>query len=376
MRWLQNRALRPHAKTHKCSQIARMQVARGAIGVCCQTVGEAEAMVEGGIADVLVTNQIVDERKLARLVHLAARARIGLCVEAIAQIPLLASVSARRNVSVEVYVEIDVGSARCGISPGPRVLELVNRIREFSPLRFAGLHAYNGKIQSIRNYTERHEAAKAVADIVADTVGRLRARDVECPVLTGGGTGTFEADIAAGVLNEVQPGSYIFSDADYAQIETGPGARFENSLFVLSRVISRPSSERAVIDAGLKALAFDRGPPTVVAESSVRYSGPTDEHGRVELPKDTEAPPVGATVALIPGHCDPTVNLYDWMVAIKQGRVEAVWAIKPRGSFSQETCARTAPGRLIWHSAESLDFPSAQDRKRPDLTALRHSQLA
>ena len=224
-------------------------------------------------------------------------------------------------------------TARCGIQPGSAAVGLARRAREFASLRFAGLHCYNGKVQSIRSYAERNAAAADVAAHARDTVAHLHRNEIACPVVTGGGTGTFEADIDAAALNEVQPGSYIFSDADYAQIDPGPGTRFENSLFVVARVVSRPTINRAIVNAGLKALAFDHGPPTVVGNASASYYGPNDEHGRIEFTNHTTAPLVGTLVTLVPGHCDPTVNLYDWIVAVRQRRVESVWSIDARGAF-------------------------------------------
>ncbi|WGF88643.1 DSD1 family PLP-dependent enzyme [Marinivivus vitaminiproducens] len=326
--------VRPHAKTHKSPVIALHQIAQGAVGMCCQKVDEAIALVDGGVRDVLVSNQVVGAAKVLRLAALARRARIGVCVDAREQVEALAEAVERMGSSLDVLVEIDVGSRRCGVEPGEPALRLAERVEEEKGLRFGGLQAYYGSAQHIRDPGERREAVKRAAGLAGDTVLLLDRYGLRCDTVGGAGTGTFADEIELGAINEIQPGSYIFMDGDYRRnrVEGAPTyERFAQSLFVLSTVMStRP--EHAVTDAGLKALSVDSGLPDVHARSGSLYTGASDEHG-VITHADGRPFQLGERVRLIPGHCDPTVNLYDWYVGVRTGRVEAIWPIPARGAL-------------------------------------------
>ena len=327
-------ALRPHAKSHKCPAIARAQVAAGAVGVCCQKLSEAEAMVEGGITDVLLTNQIVGEGKLARLAELARRAKIAVLADHPENVAALAEAAAGAGVRLDVLVEIDVGAGRCGVTPGEAALALARHIAGCGSLRFAGLHAYHGAAQHLRSPEERATAIALAAELTRATRDLIVAAGIACPVVTGAGTGTFPLEAASGVWNEIQPGSYVFMDADYARNgydERWP--RFEQSLFVLTEVMSAPAPDRVVVDAGLKASSVDSGMPLVWRREGLAYAKASDEHGVIRVAPGEKAPQLGEKLLLIPGHCDPTVNLHDWMVAVRGGLVEAVWPIAARGAL-------------------------------------------
>jgi D-serine deaminase-like pyridoxal phosphate-dependent protein len=322
--------VRAHAKTHKCPEIARRQVAAGAVGVCCQKVSEAEAMVEGGIADVLVSNEVVGDSKIARLAALAARARLGVCVDDPENVRRIAAAGAR----LDVYVEIDVGARRCGVAPGEPALGLAREIARHPNLRFAGLQAYHGAAQHVRAMHERRAAIARAASAAHETRTLLRKNGVACPIVTGGGSGSFMFEIESGVFDEIQPGSYIFMDADYARNEWGdPLPRFEHALFVLSTVMSRPARERAVLDAGLKASSVDSGPPFVWERPGLACARLSDEHCVLDVAPGAAAPRLGEKLLLVPGHCDPTVNLHDWYIGVRGGRVEALWPISARGAL-------------------------------------------
>ena len=244
--------VRAHAKTHKCPEIAKRQIAAGAIGVCCQKVSEAEALVDGGIADVLVSNEIVGARKVARLAALAERARIGVCVDNAENLEHLKAANAK----LDVYIELEVGMRRCGVPPGEPVLELARHIS--GSLRFAGLQAYHGRAQHVRSLAERKAAIDQAASAVRETRQLLKKSGIDCPIVTGAGSGTFMLEVESGAWDEIQPGSYVFMDADYARNEwAAPLPRFEHALFVLSTVMSRPRAEVAIVDAGLKASSVD-----------------------------------------------------------------------------------------------------------------------
>lgn len=322
--------LRPHAKTHKCPIIARHQVERGAVGVCCQTIGEAEAMVLGGVRDVLITNQIVTPGKIRRLVGLAKQADVMACVDSAGNVADLADAASVRGVCLPVLVEVDVGQHRCGVEPGGAAAALARVIAERPSLRFAGIHAYHGGAQHLYDEGERRAALDRVAALVRETIAALTACGLGPEIVTGGGTGTYPMEAASGVYNEVQPGSYVFMDGDYRNVAGAPRA-FEQALFVLTTVLSaRP--DRAVCDAGLKASSTDSGLPTVCDRGGVLYVGASDEHGSLAVDVAGEGPIVGERLRLVPGHCDPTVNLHDWLVGVRGGIVESIWPVAARGA--------------------------------------------
>lgn len=327
--------VRPHAKTHKCPEIARRQIAAGAVGVCCQKVSEAEAMVEGGIEDVLVTNQIVGARKIERLAALARRARIGVCVDHAANVRDLQAAAARAGARLDVYLELEVGMRRCGVAPGAPALALAREIAASPDLRFAGMHAYHGRAQHMRPMADRHAVIAAAAAAVRSTRAMLQESGISCPVVTGAGTGTFMFEIESGAWDEIQPGSYVFMDWDYAKNEWAePMLRFEHSLFVLATVMSRPNDRTAIVDAGLKASSVDSGMPAVWERPGLACTHASDEHGWIEAAPGSRLPALGEKILLVPGHCDPTVNLYDWYVCVRAGVVEALWPITARGALA------------------------------------------
>jgi D-serine deaminase-like pyridoxal phosphate-dependent protein len=234
-----------------------------------------------------------------------------------------------------VFVEIDVGQGRCGVSPaaaGALAHQVISR-----SLRFAGLQAYQGGAQHLRGAAEREAAARGVATLVREAQMSITSAGIACPLVTGGGTGTFVFEATSGVCGELQVGSYLFMDCEYADIEPAKHApRFEHALFVKSQVMSR-SASHVVIDAGLKAYAIDAGLPRVWRREleMINYG---DEHGILKPSGSGSAddlPLLGETVWLVPGHCDPTVNLHDVYVAVRggleRGVVEALWPVDTRG---------------------------------------------
>src|SRR6266850_540513 len=322
--------VRPHAKTHKCPEIAKLQIAHGAVGVCCQKVAEAEALVEGGINDVLVSNEVVGAPKIARLAALSKRAHIGVCVDHPENLAALEASGAK----LDVYIELEVGMRRCGIAPGEPALALARTISKSKTLRFAGLQAYHGRAQHMRTMEERHAAIEAAAQHVFEMKRLLQKAGIACPIVTGAGSGTYMLEVEAGAWDEIQPGSYIFMDVDYAKNEwAAPLPRFEHALFVLATVMSRPAPDRAIVDAGLKASSVDSGMPAVWQRPGLVYRAASDEHGWVEIGPDAAPPRLGDKLLLVPGHCDPTVNLYDWYVCYRGAIVEALWPITARGAL-------------------------------------------
>ncbi|MEX0960169.1 MAG: DSD1 family PLP-dependent enzyme [Burkholderiales bacterium] len=326
--------IRPHSKSHKCPEIALRQMAHGAVGVCCQKVSEAEAMVDGGVMNVMVSNEVVGAKKIARLVELARRAQVRVCADDAGNVAALDAAAGKAGVKLDVLVEVDVGARRCGVEPGQPALALATCIAACAHLNFVGLHAYQGAAQHVRTPDQRRALIDKAAQQVRATLELLHEHGLQAETVTGAGTGTYLFEVGSGIYNEIQPGSYVFMDADYNRNlgdDGRPQQAFEQSLYVWATVMSRPSAERAVVDAGLKALSVDSGLP-VVAFAGIEYKGASDEHGVLQVDAGVDLP-LGSKLRLIPGHCDPTVNLYDWLVCYRGDTVEAIWPIAARGAF-------------------------------------------
>ena len=328
--------LRAHAKTHKSPVIAKLQMARGAVGQCVQKVAEAEALAWGGVPDILVSNEVVGASKLARLAALARIAKVAVCADDAAQVAMIEAAAADAGVRLPVLVEIDVGAGRCGVAAGPDAVALAQKIAASRHLVFGGLQAYHGSAQHRRTIEERMKMIGGAVEASRRTVEQLRQQGLDCPIVGGAGTGTFEIESVSGVYTEMQAGSYVFMDADYARNMDPAGkpiSTFQHSLFVLATVMSVPSKSIAVVDAGHKAVPTDSGMPVVWQRPEIRYVGASDEHGKMEVGSETAAPKLGEKLRLVPGHCDPTVDRYDWYVGVRKGRVECVWPVSARGGM-------------------------------------------
>lgn len=321
--------LRPHAKTHKCAALARLQIAAGAVGLCVQKTSEAEALAAAGIGDLFISNQVIDPAKLARVAALAARVRLAIAVDSAPGVERLAAALRAAGTQLDVFVEVDIGQGRCGVAPreaGGLARQVVD-----AGLRFAGLQAYQGRAQHVRGVAERAETLRAAIALAREAKQAVLAAGLDCPLVTGAGTGSFVHEADSGLYGELQCGSYVFMDRDYADNQADPRTpRFEHALFVRSQVISR-GADHAVIDAGHKSHAIDSGLPRVHGRDWVFENG-GDEHGVL---RGAGLPALGDTVWLVPGHCDPTVNLHERLIAVRggleQGWVEAVWPVEARG---------------------------------------------
>ncbi len=331
--------LRPHAKTHKSAQIARMQIAAGAVGVCVQKVSEAEVLAAGGVADIYISNEVIAEDKLARAAALAGRIRLAIAVDSTLGIERLAHAAKAAGTTLDVFVEVDVGQGRCGVA-ATRAGSLARMVVSHDGLRFAGLQAYHGGAQHLRRSTEREAAIRHAVTLVSAARASVTSAGVPCPLVTGAGSGSFVFEAASGVYGELQSGSYVFLDRDYAENDPTPHAPvFEHALFVRCQVMSRGAAH-AVVDAGHKSHAIDSGMPRVWWRELAFTSG-GDEHGilhpRAGVGPDS-LPELGETIWLVPGHCDPTVNLHDHYVCIRggllHGRVEAIWPVDARGCLA------------------------------------------
>ncbi|MDF1586556.1 DSD1 family PLP-dependent enzyme [Marinimicrococcus flavescens] len=327
--------LRPHAKTHKCASIARRQLQAGAVGLCCAKLGEAEALAAEGIEPLLITAPVSAESKIARLIALNARVRgLAVVVEEPENVKALGEAAAAAGQTLDVLIVNDVGSHRFGVPTVEAAVELGRLIAEQPALRLGGIQGYAGRIQHITGYEERRLLSRSAAAHLGAVRDALREAGLPCPVVTGAGTGTHDFDHEGGVFTDLQVGSYIFMDADYDAVALTPDGsrRFSNALFVLTRVTSCQHDGFATTDAGSKCFALDGPPPRIArgAPQASRYGMFGDQFGKVELP-DGGRLPVGTLLTVVPSHCDPTVNLYDAIVCVRGGKVEAIWPIEGRG---------------------------------------------
>ncbi len=338
--------LRPHAKMHKSAALARLQMQAGAVGVCVQKTAEAEAMAAGGVNDIYISNEVIAPRKLQRVAALArtlaARGgRLAIAVDSRHGVQALAQAMAadpHPHPLIDVFVELDVGQGRCGVTTPEAAVALAHGISRHPALCFAGLQAYHGRAQHLRGAQERREAMAAALSLVRDTCALLDAAGLPAALVTGAGTGTFALEAGSGVYGELQAGSFLFMDADYARNEPDPAQpRFEHALFVKTQVMSVCASH-AVCDAGHKSHAIDSGLPRVHG-AALEYFNGGDEHGILRgAAPDARLPAIGDVLWLIPGHCDPTVNLHDALVGVRggleQGVVEQVIRVDARGALT------------------------------------------
>ena len=344
---------RPHAKLHKSASLAKMQVRAGAVGVCVQKTSEAEIMAAGGVTDIYISNEVIAPAKLARVAALAQKlaaqgGHLAIAVDSTEGVIRLAqAMTEARSATgvatvIDVFVEIDVGQGRCGVEPGAAAVTLVLEIRKHPALRFAGLQAYHGKAQHMRSAHERRDAIAKAVEAVVLTRKLVEAQGITVDLVTGAGTGSLMLEAASGVYGELQAGSFMFMDADYAKNERDPAQpQFEHALFIKTQVISTHGGH-AVCDAGHKSHAIDSGLPLVHAfdtESELEYFNGGDEHGILRPAGDsTRLPGLGRMLWLIPGHCDPTVNLHDFMIGVtgglRNGTVQRIFRVDARGALT------------------------------------------
>jgi len=327
---------RIHGKMHKSVDVALLQERLGgSCGVACQKVSEAEAFVRGGIRDVLVSNQVRDPMKIDRMARLPLRgARIICCVDDSDNVAELSAAASRHGTQLECLVELDCGAGRCGVLTTPEVVDLAVAIDQAAGLKFAGLQAYQGAMQHLYNYADRKAKIDIAVAMVADAVAALADQGLACDIVGGGGTGSYYFEGKSGVYNELQCGSYAFMDADYGRILDKNGARidhgeWDNALFILTAVMSHAKPDMAICDAGLKAQSVDSGLPVIFGRDDISYIKCSDEHGVISDPDGVLK--VGDKLRLVPGHCDPTCNVHDWYVGVRNGKVETLWPVTARG---------------------------------------------
>lgn len=284
-----------------------------------------------GITDIHISNEVVGPAKLRLLAQLARAAKLSVCVDNAANLARISQAMAAAGAEIDVLVEVDVGQGRCGVSDDATVLALAQQARDLPGVTFVGLQAYHGSVQHLRTREERAAVCRQAARIAASYQLLLRESGIACDIITGGGTGSAEFDAASGVYTELQAGSYAFMDGDYGANEWDGALAFQNSLFVLSTVMSTPAPDRVILDAGLKSTTAECGPPAIHGAQGLQYAAINDEHGVVRVAPDAQPPALGDTLLLVPSHVDPTFNLHDGLVVYRDGIVQDIWEISARG---------------------------------------------
>ena len=328
--------LRPHAKTHKCPIIARRQMELGAIGICCAKVGEAEAMADGGLQKILITSPVATQEKVDRVLAVAARIdELIMIIDHPQSVTDFDQAAAAAGITLDVLVGLDTGTRRTGIPLGKPAQELARAVTAAANLRFRGLQAYAGHVMHIEGHAERAKASRETLQRCLETRKRIEDDGLTVEIFSCGGTGTFDIDSEVKGVTDLQVGSYCFMDVQYRMIGDREGElfdTFEPSLFVLSTAISQPVPELITIDAGLKAFAFEpNAKPQFADLEGMIYHYGGDEHGIVQFTGDARPLKRGDKARLLVSHCDPTVNLYDVIHPVQNGRVTELWPIDGRG---------------------------------------------
>ena len=295
--------LRPHYKSHKCDYLAHLQIQNGAKGMTCAKLSEAIDLADSGIEDILIANQIVDPKKIRRLADLAGDCRLTVCVDDADNIKMLSEAATASGNTIHCLIEYEVGMQRCGVSSKEEVLKLAELIEKSKNLVFDGLQVYAGHISHVENLAEREEATLNNYTKIKDVISFLNKHNISVDIVSGGSTGTAQVKVKDGIYNELQAGSYLFMDATYKNLNLP----FENSLFILSTVVSKKNG-LTVVDSGVKTCGVDQGMPEIMGNEAELIVA-SEEHFQLHnLKKPLE---IGEKVKLIPGHCCSTVNLFD-----------------------------------------------------------------
>lgn len=318
--------LRPHFKSHKCTRIAKMQMAAGAVGITCAKLGEAEAVADAGIREILVANQIVGPIKIARLVRLARRSAPIVAVDCLDNAEMLSEAAASGGVKIGVLIEVDIGMNRCGVAPGEAAVKLARKIKDTPGLRFVGLQGYDGHLQLLPDPAERRAKCLEGLERLIGTRRLIESAGIPVEVVTGGGTGTWEFVSSFPGMTEIQPGSFVLMDCAYHAVRP----EFGCSLSILTAVISSKPGQY-VLDAGSKAISKDFGTPVIKDHPAEQVLKQSEEHTRVQA--DGSEVGIGARREVIPAHCCATMNLHRTAIAVRRGKVEAVWPIEASGRY-------------------------------------------
>jgi D-serine deaminase-like pyridoxal phosphate-dependent protein len=326
--------LRPHIKTHKCPTLSQKQIEAGAIGITCAKVSEAEVMSRSGINNILIANQIIGDQKINRLVSLAQNTKIIVAVDNYENAKNISDVAIRDRVKIGILVEVNIGNNRCGVFPGEPALVLVKKFEKLKGLEFCGLMGYEGFTVFIKSFKERESEAKKAIKKLVDTKKLIEKNHLKCSIVSCGATGTYNISGTIPGITEIQAGSYATMDGKYSGIEY-IGEEFKQALTLLATIISRPTSERAIIDVGMKAITMEFGMPKIKRYSEkAKIYKLAEEHGYIELENiSNKSFKIGDKIEIIPSHGCTTINLHEKFYGIRNDIVETIWPIEARGKF-------------------------------------------
>ncbi len=320
--------LRAHAKTHKTPMIGRLQMEYGSIGLCCATVSEAEAMVQGGLDHIFVASEVVTREKILRLVSLARYADVMVAVDDGGNVECLSRAASDAGVSLGVLVDVDIGMGRCGVRSVERCVSLAATVHSASALVFRGVFGYEGHAVFIPDRAERERAGRAANALLVEAAEGVRSEGIPVEIVTGGGTGTFDIAGRYAGITEIEAGSYIFMDGRYGELDLP----FQQALSVVATVISRPTEDTVIFDVGMKGISVERFCPRVQDTVGITVTKLSEAHANAEIAGGGVDPKPGDRFHLVPSHCCTTVNLYPQLAAVRDGVVEAVWPITGRGA--------------------------------------------
>jgi D-serine deaminase-like pyridoxal phosphate-dependent protein len=335
--WAAGKNLRPHAKTHKCSILAKKQIQAGALGACTAKVSEAEVLADAGVQGILITGPVVTEPKINRLLAILQKdPTVMVAVDHPDNVRRLDEALQAQNLSLGVLLDLDVGLGRTGVSP-EAAPELAGHILKSQKLQLRGIQAYAGQVQHIAKFAERKKASHECMQRAADLFRQLKEKETRCTIFSGSGTGTFDIDIDIAEQTELQVGSYAVMDAEYlnvgSQADPERFAPFQPALTLLTSVVSVNQDRFVTVDAGLKTLYQHGGIPWVVSRdySGLKYEWFGDEYGKLIRSGDDNLPELGSVLELVTSHCDPTINQFDCFYITRGDKVIDTWPIDLRG---------------------------------------------
>lgn len=323
---------RPHSKGHKVAAIAQTELAAGAIGVTCAKLAEAEVMAAGGVRDLLIANLVVGPRKVGRLVALRRIADPIVCIDHLDQALPIGRAMTEAGLRVRAIIEVDIGLRRVGVPPGGPTLELARKLIELPGIAFSGIMGYEGHLLTVANADQKAEQIRQALGTLVEVKNTLEAADIACPIVSCAGTGSYLYAARQPGVTELQAGGAIFMDAFYRHQCQVPDLGF--ALTVMATVVSRPTPERAIIDAGRKTMHGDFQPPFVLGRDDVRVARLSAEHGELELDPSAQSLRIGDRLELVPGYADLTTVLHNHYYCFRGGKLVAIWPIEARGKLT------------------------------------------
>jgi len=345
-----DKGLRPHAKTHKTPAIASMQMQRGAVGITCATIGEAEILADGGVFDILITNRVVSEGKILRAVALTRKTDLKIAVDSEENLIDISDHAHKSGVEIGIVLEVDIGHRRAGVRTVEEALELARLASRLPGVTYEGIMGYEGHCVFIESLEERKKVSSIAYDRLLEYKDELSNAGFSPKIVSSGGTGTYLLAGEQRGITDIQPGSYIFMDARYANVE---GVEFEQSLTVLTSIVSHPEKDIYICDAGTKSMSQEFGLPLTLPSLNLEVTNMSEEFitlvSRPDPLREAEEYlgnldelygsagfklGLGSKVHLIPSHCCTTCNLHDVLYATRNGVVTNVWRVAGRGRFA------------------------------------------